>query len=68
MWVTSRRENEDSTSSVTRTMSSPMRSLGVCPRCECSVPATNLLIAYERNGTTATYAECSDCQEVVRPA
>ena len=49
-------------------MHSPMQSLGVCPRCECPVPRTRLLIAYDRNGTTATYAECPDCRDIVRPS
>jgi len=41
--------------------------LGDCPECGEPVPRGAALIAYERDGGPATYAECPDCLRVVRP-
>ncbi|MDX1748158.1 MAG: hypothetical protein R3324_19665 [Halobacteriales archaeon] len=50
---------------MTRTDSSM---LGVCPKCGAAVPKSWLLIEYERSdGDLGRYAECPDCEEVVRP-
>jgi hypothetical protein len=42
--------------------------LGRCPECGTRIPADCLLIEYERRDGPACYAECPDCQRVVRPA
>jgi hypothetical protein len=41
--------------------------LGRCPGCETPIPADHLLIEYERSDGPACYAECPDCETVVRP-
>jgi hypothetical protein len=39
--------------------------LGQCSFCEASIDDRQLLIAYERAGEPAAYAECPDCRDVV---
>lgn len=41
--------------------------LGRCPDCGAGIPAGMLLIEYERTDGLARYAECPDCEAVVRP-
>lgn len=41
--------------------------LGTCPRCDESIPTSNLLIRYESSGGTARYAECPACVDPVHP-
>lgn len=41
--------------------------LGRCPACTATIPACGLLITYRRGGTEAVFAECQDCNSVVRP-
>lgn len=49
-------------------MNTHEQTLGSCPACGCEVPASRLLIEYERADGPAAYAECPSCREVVRPA
>ena len=41
--------------------------LGCCPECGATIPASSLLIEYQRSDGPARYAECPDCSAVVRP-
>jgi NAD-dependent SIR2 family protein deacetylase len=40
---------------------------GSCPTCGSPIPSERVLIEYERSGGPAAFAECPDCQGVVRP-
>jgi hypothetical protein len=42
--------------------------VGHCPRCRATVRRSWVLIEYERtDGQQIAYAECRQCEEVVRP-
>lgn len=42
--------------------------LGACPECAAAIPASRVLIEYERGeGETTAFAECPGCREVIRP-
>lgn len=42
--------------------------LGTCPRCDRPIHERDRLITYETDdGWPATYAECTDCEDVVHP-
>jgi len=49
-------------------MSTKIQPLGSCPRCEASIPPSNLLVQYERADGEAMYAACPDCETPVHPA
>lgn len=45
------------------------RTLGECPDCGSTIPASGLLIEYDTaDGGAAMYAECPACRAVVHPA
>lgn len=48
-------------------MSGTHQSLGDCPECDVSVPASRLLIEYESTDGPGVFAECPACGDVVTP-
>ncbi|MEF8893358.1 DUF7837 family putative zinc-binding protein [Halodesulfurarchaeum sp.] len=48
-------------------MSSQTSRVGRCPHCTESLGQHDVLISYERGGSTEYYAECPTCEAVVRP-
>lgn len=73
MWAGSQRERggeppPDTRSPEVSPVSTPMSTLGRCPRCETRIPESRLLIEYETAEGAATYAECPACRDVVHPA
>lgn len=40
---------------------------GECPRCHSPVPQTAIIIEYEVDERTASYAACPACEDVVAP-
>lgn len=48
-------------------MAATRSSIGTCPTCGTDIPATRVLIQYERDGEPAEYAECPSCALVVNP-
>ncbi|WP_449272249.1 DUF7837 family putative zinc-binding protein [Halostella limicola] len=42
--------------------------LGRCPRCQSQIPPSFQLVEYEVDDQARCYAECPDCNDVVRPS
>lgn len=47
------------------TSSTPLA--GTCPLCNARIATSDVLIEYVRDGNTALYAECPQCEGVVDP-
>ncbi|MFW5965335.1 MAG: hypothetical protein ACOCP3_01125 [Halodesulfurarchaeum sp.] len=48
-------------------MQEQQSALGRCPKCGAAIRDRDVLITYERNGRTQSYAECPSCETVVHP-
>mgnify|MGYP000147404188 CR=1 FL=1 len=49
-------------------MTHTTRTIGVCPDCESALARADVLVEYETAaGEVGCYADCVDCDDVVRP-